>query len=165
MRTWLGAVVVSAVALMVAGVLGVAGADPVAPGGQRAITINGVGSKVLRADASDADRDAAYQAALRAAVDQAQARAQFVAQRLGVTLGPVSSAVEQSQEDLYPCGKIVPHARRGEAGPAARQPAHGKPTPARPSAHRRSTKVARDAHPAGQECRQYASVSVTFLIG
>lgn len=141
-RTWLAALAISIAAMTAAGVLGVAGADPVGPGTQRSITVNGAGSKAIAKDASSAQRAAAYDEALGAALDQARARAELMARKLGVSVGQVVTAAEQSQEDPYPCGGVMPLAEK-----------------------RRSRPARRAAVSPPQECREYASVSVTYLIG
>jgi len=163
MRTWLAALVISIVALAAAGALGTAGADPVAPAGQRSITVNGTGSKALPDAATSADRDAAYEAALGAALDQAQATAQLVARKLGASLGQVYSVAEQSQEDVYPCGEVIAFARPGARfapTPSAPAPRRSGKAPQRPHARPARPRIATQA-----QCREDASVSVTYLLG
>ena len=167
MRTSLTAAAISVVALMATGVLGQASADPVAPAGQRNITVNGSAAKTVATNAGEGVRNGAYEAALRAALDQANGRARLVADKLGATLGQVYSVVEQSQQDIFSCGVTAlakPNQSDGGKGtPTAmpRRPKQKHHTPRPRSAH---SVAGGDAPVPPQDCQQYANVSVTYQI-
>lgn len=175
-----------AAAILVAGALGVAGADTPpasAPGG---ITVNGSATTTLKGSPSDADIAAAYKSQLGPAIDDARGKADVIAAKVGAAVGAVTAVVEQSGGYIG-CGYAYPVAM-GDGGVAV-----GAPTPApkpvtggkkpRPKPKHKpkkpkaksatSTQVApapggtadSPPEPGPSECPVTASVTVTYAIG
>jgi hypothetical protein len=101
MRIVIAASMVTAIALIAAGVLSVAGAEtstssPVASGDTpvRAVSVEGVASEPIAQSASAAQATAVYRQGMAAAVLDGQAKAQFLTSNAGATLGPVQSIAE-----------------------------------------------------------------------
>ena len=139
----------------------------VAATGQQ-IGVNGTGGASVPSGATDAQQQAAYNQALTAAIGDAQAKAQMVAQQLSLTLGPLQSFTEQSQEYLGYCGVgFLPGvATSGVSGsasaPAAAGSANGQltPIPAKPKKHK--TKKAHKAQESDNTCQLQADVTVIY---
>lgn len=98
MRIAITAVGAAAVGLLAAGVLGVAGADttpaPVPTSAPRTVSVQGVGSAPIAAEANAQDANAAYRQGMAAAIADGQDKARFLAEKTGATLGAVQSVGE-----------------------------------------------------------------------
>jgi len=133
------------------------------------ISVNGAGGASVPDGASNGQQQAAYDQALSAAISDAQTKAQMVAQQLALTLGPVQSFTEQSDDYLGDCGVgFLPGvALSGASGrasaPAAAGVANGNLTPIPPK--RRKHKTKRKAHKAQSSentCQLEADVTVIY---
>ncbi len=138
------------------------------------ISVNGAGAATVLAGATDAQQQAAYDQALNAAIGDAQTKAQIVVQRLSLTLGPVQSFTEQSDDYFGYCGvgflpgAALPGASGSASAPAAAG-ASGKltPIPAKPRKHKRH-KARPEAHRAQDSentCQLEADVTVVYTTG
>jgi hypothetical protein len=136
------------------------------------ISVNGTGGVVVPDGATNSQQLGAYDQALTAAIGDAQAKAQLVAQQLSLTLGPVESFTEESEDDLGYCGVgFLPGvAENGVSGsadaPAAAGSSSGQLTPI-PAKHKKR-KAKKKAHKAQQEsentCQVEADVTVVYSV-
>jgi hypothetical protein len=98
MRIAIAAVGVTAIGLLAAGVLGVAGAEttpaPAPAGPSRTVSVQGVATVPLSPEASGEAANAAYRQAMAAAVADGQDKARFLAEKTGGALGAVQSVAE-----------------------------------------------------------------------
>jgi hypothetical protein len=155
-----------ALALSGAATLALSGTAVAATGQQ--IGVNGTGGASVPSGATDAQQQAAYDQALTAAIGDAQTKAQMVAQQLSLTLGPLQSFTEQSQEYLGYCGVgflpgVATSGVPGSASaPAAAGGTSGKltPIPAKPKKHK--TKKAHKAQESDNTCQLEADVTVIY---
>ena len=108
------------VALAGAATLALSGTALAATGQQ--ISVNGTGSASVPDGATNGQQHAAYEQAVTAAISDAQTKAQMVAQQLSLTLGPVQTFTEQSDDYLGYCGVGFPAGTPCPAGRVA-QPA------------------------------------------
>ena len=130
------------------------------------ISVNGTGGASVPEGATDSQQQAAYDQALTAAIGDAQAKAQMVAHELSLTLGPVETFTEQSDDYLGYCGiGFVPVAAApGDAhAPAATNAPNGQLTPI-PRKHRkhRSKRAAQKAQTSSDTCELEADVTVVY---
>jgi hypothetical protein len=98
MRIAIAAVGVTAVGLLAAGVLGVAGAETTPPPAPvttpRTVSVQGVATAPVASEASAEAANAAYRQAMAAAIADGQDKAKFLAEKAGATLGIVQSVGE-----------------------------------------------------------------------
>lgn len=98
MRIAIAAAGATAVGLIAAGVLGVAGADttpaPVPTSAPRTVSVQGIASVPVAADASGEAANAAYRQGMAAAIADGQDKARFLAEKTGATIGVVQSVGE-----------------------------------------------------------------------
>ena len=90
------------IAVVGAATLALSGTALAAAGQQ--ISVNGTGGASVPDGATNGQQQVAYDQALTAAIGDAKAKAQMVAQQLSLTLGPVQSFTEQSDDYLGYCG-------------------------------------------------------------
>ncbi len=136
---------------------------------EQQISVNGSGGASVPDGATNGQQQAAYDQALTAAVSDAQTKAQLVAQQLSLTLGPVQSFTEESDDYLGYCGVgFLPGvAASGVSGsasaPAAAGAASGQltPIPARPKRHK-TKKKAHKAQESNNTCQIEADVTVVY---
>ena len=156
-----------ALALSGAATLALLGTAVAATGQQ--ISVNGTGGESVPSGATDAQQQAAYNEALTAAIGDAQAKAQMVAQQFSLTLGPLQSFTEQSDDYLGFCGVgFLPGvAAAGVSGSANTPAASGStsgqltPIPAKPKRHK-SKKKAHKAQETSNTCQLEADVTVVY---
>jgi Protein of unknown function (DUF541) len=140
----------------------------VAATGQQ-IGVNGTGGASVPSEATDAQQQAAYNQALTAAINDAQTKAQMVAQQLSLTLGPLQTFTEQSDDYFGYCGVgFLPGvAAAGVSGsasaPAATGSASGQltPIPAKPKKHK-TKKKAHKAQESDNTCQIEADVTMVY---
>ena len=158
------------IAVLGAATLALSGTAPAATAQQ--ISINGTGGVSVPDGASNGQQQAAYDQALTAAISDAQTKAQMVAQQLSLTLGPVQSFTEQSDDYLGYCGVgflpgvALPGVSGSASTPAAAGAASGKltPIPPKPKKHKKH-KTKRKAHKAQSSentCELEADVTVVY---
>ncbi len=158
-----------ALALSGAATLALSGTALAATGQQ--ISVNGTGGASVPDGATNGQQQAAYDQALTAAISDAQTKAQMVAQQFSLTLGPVQSFTEQSDDYLGYCGVgFLPGvAATGVSGsasaPAAAGAAGGQltPIPAKPKKHK-TKKKAHKAQESDNTCQIEADVTVIYSI-
>lgn len=146
------------VVLAVAATLALSGTALAATGQQ--ISVNGTGTASVPDGATDAQQHAAYGQALIAAISDAQTKAQVVAQQLSLTLGPVQTFTEQSDDYLGYCGVgFAP----GAAAPGVSGSATGQlmPIPRKPKRHKTKPK-AHKAQSSENTCQLEADVTVVY---
>ena len=165
-----------ALALSGAATLALSGTATAATGQQ--ISVNGTGGVSVPSGATDAQQQTAYDQALTAAIGDAQTKAQMVAQRLSLTLGPLQSFTEQSDDYLGYCGvgflpgvaasgvsgsANAPAAAGSANAPAAAGSANGQltPIPAKPKRHK-TKKKAHKAQETNNTCQLEADVTVIY---
>jgi uncharacterized protein YggE len=174
MSRWIGAAIVAVLALVVAGVIGTAGAQDTTPTTaaaslQRLITVNGAGEASVASDANAAARDAAYRTALTSALDDAKAKAGLIAAHEGLTVGAIQSVTEQSNGLPGGCAIAYGAAGKGVAvpapapvfKPAVRRPAHRRLRQRRTAALR-GTPMPLPPQP--YPCDAQASVTVSYTV-
>jgi hypothetical protein len=157
-----------AVALAGAATLVLSGTALAATGQQ--ISVNGTGGTPVPAGATNDQQQAAYDQALTAAIGDAQTKARMVAQQLSLTLGPVQSFTEQSDDYLGYCGiGFLPGAAAtGVSGtasaPTAAGAANGQltPIPAKPHRHKTKRKKAHKAQGSTNTCQLEADVTLIY---
>ncbi len=156
-----------ALALSGAATLALSGTSVAASGQQ--ISVNGTGGASVPSGATDAQQQAAYNQALTAAISDAQTEAQMVAQQLSLTLGPLQTFTEQSEDYLGYCGVgFLPGiAATGVSGsastPTSAGSAGGRLTPI--PAKRKKQKTKKNAHKAQESentCQLEADVTVIY---
>jgi hypothetical protein len=179
-RVLIPATAVAVVALVAAGMLGVASAEaPTATSPPPTVSVQGIATEPIEQSASSAAAITVYRQGMAAAVTDGQAKAQFLASSAGVTLGAVQSIVENGgyigctgneveylgeQPDfgspgvgVSPGAVSVPRVTAGAAVPVTNKPAtkHAKKK-------KRKAPVAKRASAAG--CTLTAQVSLTYAI-
>jgi hypothetical protein len=134
------------------------------------ITVNGTGSASVPDGATNAQQQSAYTQALSAAITNAQTKAPAVAQQLSVTLGPLASFTEQSDDYLGYCGiGFLPGVAASGVSVNASTPAAGgasgqlTPIPAKPKKHK-TKKKAHKAQSSDNTCQLEADVTLVYLI-
>lgn len=155
-----------ALALSGAATLALSGTAVAATGQQ--IGVNGTGGASVPSEATDAQQQAAYDQALTAAISDAQAKAQMVAQQLSLTLGPLQTFTEQSDDYLGYCGVgflpgvAASGVSSNASAPTAAGNASGQltPIPAKPKKHK--TKKAHKAQESDNTCQLEADVTVVY---
>ncbi len=179
MRILIAAAVVSASALAAVGVLGVAGAEtttspaPVASVPPRTVSVQGVASAPVTAEASAATATGVYRQALAGAVADGQAKAQFLAEKAAATLGAVQSigegggSIECPEDEEYQGGQPdFGFAGVGETyAPLRVSAVAGRPVPAtrKPAAkHHQKKRVAKSA--ALGACTLSTQVTLVYLL-
>jgi Protein of unknown function (DUF541) len=158
---WIG------VALAGAATLALSGPALAATGQQ--ISVNGTGGASVPAGATNGQQQAAYDQALTAAISDAQTKAQMVARQLSLTLGPVQTFTEQSDDYLGYCGVgfFPGAAATGVSGSASAPPTAGRPggqltpIPAKPKKHK-AKKKAHKAQGSDNTCQLGADVTVVY---
>jgi len=156
-----------ALALSGAATLALSGTAVAATGQQ--ISVNGTGGASVPSGATDAQQQASYNQALTAAIGDAQTKAQMVAQRFSLTLGPLQSFTEQSDDYLGYCGVgflpgVAATGVSGSANPpaaAGTASGHLTPIPAKPKRHK-TRKKARKAQESDNTCQLEADVTVIY---
>jgi uncharacterized protein YggE len=156
-----------ALALSGAVTLALSGTAVAATGQQ--ISVNGTGGAPVPSGATDAQQQAAYDQALTAAISDAQTKAQLVAQQFSLTLGPLQTFTEQSDDYLGYCGVgFLPGvAANGVSGSASAPVAAGSasgqltPIPAKPKKHK---KKAHKAQGSENTCQLEADVTVVYSV-
>jgi uncharacterized protein YggE len=156
-----------AVALAGAATLALSGTALAATGQQ--ISVNGTGGAPVPDGATIGQQQAAYDQALTVAVSDAQTKARMIAQQFSLTLGPVQTFTEQSNDYLGYCGVgFLPGvAATGVSGsasaPTAAVAPSGRltPIPAKPKKHKTKTK-ARKAQVSANTCQLEAVVTVVY---
>jgi hypothetical protein len=156
-----------ALALSGAATLALSGTAVAATGQQ--ISVNGTGGASVPSEATDAQQQTAYDQALTAAISDAQTKAQTVAQQLSLTLGPLQTFTEQSEDYLGYCGVgflpgVAANGVSGSAStPAATGGASGQltPIPAKPKKHK-AKKKAHKAQESDNTCQLEADVTVIY---
>jgi hypothetical protein len=95
MRIVIPAAAVTTIALIAAGMLGVASAEaPTTASPPPTVSVQGVAIEPIEQSASSATATTVYRQGMAAAITDGQAKAQFLASSAGVTLGAVQSIVE-----------------------------------------------------------------------
>jgi|HubBroStandDraft_3_1064219.scaffolds.fasta_scaffold11726_2 hypothetical protein len=160
----LGTVIVCAALLTPAG-------TALAAGGQQ-VSVNGTGGAIVPDGATDSQQLAAYDQALTAAIGDAQAKAQMVTQQLSLTLGPVQSFTEESDEYLGYCGVgFLPGVEASGVSGSANAPAvagaaNGRltPIPAKPRKHKAKKKARKAQQESENTCQVEADVTVVYSV-
>jgi hypothetical protein len=179
MKLVIPAATVTTVALIAAGVLGVATAETPTITPPRTVSVQGVATEALEQTANAATATAVYRQGMADAISDGQAKAQFLASKAGVTLGVVQSIVEgggyigctsseESSNAEYqgaqpdfgsPGGTVSTVAPRAiaKAVPGVRKPAakHGKKKRNKPSAKQASATT----------CTLSTQVSLVYTLG
>jgi hypothetical protein len=172
------AAAVTVIALVLAGLLGVAAAEaPTTSSPPPTVSVQGVAIEPIEQSASATTATAVYRQGMADAVADGQAKAQFLASKAGVTLGAVQSIVENGgyigctgneveylgeQPDFGSPGiassgaavgapRVLSQATRGTSKPAGKHPKKKRKAP-----------VAKRASVAG--CTLTAQVSLTYAI-
>ncbi len=156
-----------AVALAGAATLALSGTALAATGQQ--ISVNGTGGAPVPYGATNGQQQAAYDQALTTAISDAQTKARMVAQQLSLTLGPVQTFTEQSDDYLGYCGiGFLPGvAVTGVPGSASAPTAVGAPSgqltpiPAKPKKHK-TKKKAHKTQGSANTCQLEAVVTVVY---
>ena len=156
------------VALAGAATLALSGTALAASGQQ--ISVNGTGGAPVPDGATNGQQQAAYDQALAAAIGDAQTKAPLVAQQLSLTLGPVQSFTEQSDDYLGYCGVgfLPGAAATGVSGSASAPAAAGTPNgrltpiPAKPKKPKKHKKKAHKAQGSENTCQLEADVTVVY---
>jgi Protein of unknown function (DUF541) len=94
MRIVVPAAATTTVALIAAGVLGVATAETPTITPPRTVSVQGVATEAIDQSANAATATAVYRQGMADAISDGQAKAQFLASKAGATLGPVQSIIE-----------------------------------------------------------------------
>jgi uncharacterized protein YggE len=130
------------------------------------ISVNGTGGAAVPDSASTVQQQTAYNQALGLAISDAQAKAHLVAAQLSLTLGPVESFTEESDDYLGYCGVgFLPTAAvtKGADSPTAVSSPSGQltPIPAKHKHHKRKSK-AHAAATSEDSCEVQADVTVVY---
>jgi len=158
------------VALAGAAMFALSGTALAATGQQ--LSVNGTGGESVPDGATNGQQQAAYDQALTAAISNAQTKAQMVAQQLSLTLGPVQTFTEQSDDYLGYCGVgFLPVAAAPGVSGSASAPAvagatsgHLTPIPPKPSRHE-TKKKAHKAQSSENTCQIEADVTLVYSAG
>jgi Protein of unknown function (DUF541) len=133
------------------------------------ISVNGSGGASVPDGATNGQQQAAYDQALTAAVSDAQAKAVMVSHQLSLTLGPVESFTEESDDYLGYCGVgFLPGAATPGVSGAANTPAgagagSGRLTPIPPKPPKKhKKKKAHKAQETNSTCQIEADVTVVY---
>jgi uncharacterized protein YggE len=165
MRRWTTAVGVAAAALMIAGVLGTAGAQTQTPA-THTLSVNGAAQRTVASSAPQDTFTVAYRAALDDALDDAKAKADRIAQKQGLTLGAVQALTETSNSVLGGC--MFGYGAADSAGATSAPPAAKAPPkanhPRKPKPKRKHKAAARAAQNETYPCPVQASVTVVYAI-
>jgi hypothetical protein len=178
MRIWIAAGAAAAVALVVAGVLGVASAEGPGTPPVRTVSVEGVGVAPIATQAGAAEADGAYRQAMANAVSDGQGKAEFLASKTGAALGAVQSITENggwiqcnggeeggfyegAQPDFGSGGGPFPLGARGVAAPTGRAPA----VHSTPRRKRRRSSSAPTARRAALSCQVHAQVGLAYQLG
>jgi hypothetical protein len=161
MRRWITAVGVTAAALMIAGVLGSAGAAGQAPS-THALSVNGAAQRIVSSSAAQDAFTVSYRAALDDALDDAKAKAARIAAKQGLTLGAVQSLIETSNSVLGGCMFGYGPADSGKSAPPAAQPPSKTKHPRKPKP--KPKPAARAAQDQTYPCPVQASVTLVYDI-
>jgi hypothetical protein len=102
-RRWLVVTSASAAALLVAGVLDVAGADTTPESSSRTIEVKGTTTRDVSSKAGDGAIAGAYRAALADAISSSRSKADFIAGQVGSGVTRVHNVTEQSDSDDSYC--------------------------------------------------------------
>jgi len=95
MKVLIPATAVTVIALVAAGMLGVASAEaPTTASPPPTVSVQGVATEPIEQSASSAMATSVYRQGMAAAITDGQAKAQFLASSAGVTLGAVQSIAE-----------------------------------------------------------------------
>jgi|GEM_PF-1713930 len=136
------------------------------------ISVNGSGGASVPDGATNGQQQAAYDQALTAAISDAQAKAVMVSQQLSLTLGPVESFTEESDDYLGYCGvgflpgAAAPSASGAAGAPAAAGASSGELTPIPPRRPKhKSKKKAHKAQESNSTCQIEADVTVVYAAG
>jgi hypothetical protein len=178
MRIVIPAAAVAVVALIAAGMLGVASAEaPTTASPPPTVSVQGVATVPIEQSASAAAATTVYRQGMAAAITDGQAKAQFLASSAGVTLGAVQSIVENGgyigctgneieylgeQPDFGSPGVGVSGVAVSPRAVTKAAPGAGKPTVNHAKKKKRRTPVAKRASVAG--CTLSAQVSLTYAI-
>jgi len=178
MRIVIPAAAVTVVALIAAGMLGVASAEaPTTASPPPTVSVQGVATVAIGQSASAAAATTVYRQGMAAAITDGQAKAQFLASSAGVTLGAVQSIVENGgyigctgneieylgeQPDFGSPGVGVSGVAVSPRAVTKAAPGAGKPTVNHAKKKKRRTSVAKRASVAG--CTLSAQVSLTYAI-
>jgi hypothetical protein len=155
------------IAVVGAATLGLSGTALAAAGQQ--ISVNGTGGASVPDGATNGQQQDAYNQALTAAISDAQAKAQMVAQQLSLTLGPVQTFTEQSDDYLGYCGVgFLPGAAQPGVSPSAPTSApaaagvgSGSLTPIPPKKHKAKRK-AHKSQSSENTCQLEADVTMVY---
>ena len=155
------------VALAGAAALALSGTALAATGQQ--LSVNGTGGASVPDGATNGQQQAAYNQALTAAITDAQAKAQMVAQQLSLTLGPVQTFTEQSDDYLGFCGVgfLPGTAATGVSGSTSAPAAAGAvgghltPIPPKPRKHK-AKKRAHKTQSSEDTCQLEADVTLVY---
>jgi len=173
------ATAVTVVALIAAGMLGVASAEaPTTISPPPTVSVQGVATETIEQSASSATATTVYRQGMAAAIADGQAKAQFLASSAGVTLGAVQSIVENGgyigctgneveylgeQPDFGSPGVgVSPGVVNVPRVAGAAAPIAGKPAVKHAKTKKRKAPVAKRASAAG--CTLTAQVSLTYAI-
>jgi hypothetical protein len=157
------------VAFAVTAMLAFSGTAQAATGQQ--ISVNGTGEASVPAGATAGQQQAAYDQALTAAIGDAQAKAQMVAQQFSLTLGPVQTVTEESNDYLGYCGVgFLPGVASAGVSNGASAPTASAvnsqltPIPAKPKKHK-GKKKAHKAQSSESSCQLQADVTAVYSAG
>jgi uncharacterized protein YggE len=156
-------------ALAAVATLALSGTAQAATGQQ--ISVNGTGQSSVPAGATAGQQQTAYDQALTAAIGDAQTKAQMVAQQFSLTLGPVQTVTEQSDDYLGYCGVgFLPGVAAAGVSNGASAPTASAttsqltPIPAKPKKHK-GKKKAHKAQSSETSCQLEADVTVVYSAG
>jgi uncharacterized protein YggE len=133
------------------------------------ISVNGSGGATVPDGATSAQQQAAYDQALTAAIGDAQAKAQMVAQQFSLTLGPVQTVTEESDDYLGYCGVgFLPGVATSGVSGSANAPTVASapsgqltPIPAKSKKHK-AKKKAHKAQESESSCQIESDVTVLY---
>ncbi len=180
MKVLVPATAVTVIALIAAGMLGVAAAEaPTTSSPPPTVSVQGVAIEPIEQSASSTTATTVYRQAMAAAVTDGQAKAQFLASSAGATLGVVQSIVENggyigcTGEEIEYSGEQPDFGSPGSAGGEVGVPrvagAAAPVTTSKPAVkhakkkkRKKQAPVAKRASVAG--CTLTAQVSLTYAI-
>ena len=160
MRRWITAAGVAAAALMIAGVLGSAGAA-IETAATHTLSVNGAAQRIVPSNAPQEAFTVAYRAALNEALDDAKAKADRIAQKQGLALGAVQALTETSNSVLGGCmfGYGAADSGMKSAPPVAKAPPKAK-HPRKPKSKAADRPAQNQTYP----CPVEGSVTVVYAI-
>jgi hypothetical protein len=178
MRVLIPATAVTAIAVIAAGMLGVASAEaPTTASPPPTVSVQGIATVPIEQSASAAAATTVYRQGMAAAITDGQAKAQFLASSAGVTLGAVQSIVENGgyigcmgneieylgeQPDFGSPGVGVSGVAVSPRAGAEAVPGASKPAVQHTKKKKRKAPVAKRASVAS--CTLSAQVSLTYAI-